>query len=113
MHRPATIENFPPATAEQTAEAVFERNKSLIETMEPIEELEAKFDDALADEHDMMEKKYAALDRRLRKVELRGALLPHANEENILFWLGVAFFTIEFVIPAVMRLIDKAEKAQE
>jgi hypothetical protein len=113
MSQQATIrrvEEFPPAaTNEETAEEVFARNKTLIEKMEPIEELGDRLDQAIADEHDMMDRKYAALDRRVKRLELRGAFLPEAKEENILFWLAVGFFVIEFVIPAVVRLMDDSE----
>ena len=108
----ARVEVLPP-DADQHATDVFERNKKLVEEREPIFELEDKLTQAIADEHDMMEKKYAGLDRRLRKVEFRGALLPEAKEENILFWLAVGFFLIEFVIPAVIRLVEDGDGKKE
>jgi hypothetical protein len=96
---------FPVATAEETADAVFQRNKKLVEGTEPF--MEAM--DAIADEHDMMERKYAALDRRLKAVERRGTFLPDINDEKILFYLAAAYLLIQFVVPAVMNLINKGE----
>jgi hypothetical protein len=96
-----------PADPDAVATEVFERNKKLVEEREPLFELEDKLTQAIADEHDMMEKKYASLDRRFRKIEFRGAILPEAKEENILFWLAVGFLLIEFVIPAVIKLVDQ------
>ena len=99
---------------EAEAESVFARNKKLVETNEPlmeeIDELRREQDQAIADEHDIMERKYASLDRRIRSLEGKGMILPDINDEKILFYLAAAYFVFNFIVPAVVRLIDREDE---
>jgi hypothetical protein len=51
---------------------------------------------------DANEKRFLSLERRIRAVEGRGALLPNLDEENIFFYLAVAYVVFGWVLPAVM-----------
>lgn len=52
-------------------------------------------------------KRFASMERRLRELEKRGALLPNLDEENIFFYLTVAYVVFGFVLPAVFRLFGQ------
>jgi hypothetical protein len=68
------------------------------------EKINSNWLDDLAQDHETNERRFEGLERRLREVEKRGALLPDLNEENIFFYLTVAYVLFGFVLPAVFRL---------
>jgi hypothetical protein len=60
-----------------------------------------------AKDFDKNERRFAALERRLRVVESRGSLMPDLNEENVFFYLTVAYVVFGFVLPQILRLFDR------
>jgi len=98
----SNLEEFPATESlEDAAEAIFAKNKGLIERGEAFDTLQI----AIEDEHDMMTKKYDALDRRLKKVEGRGTFLASASDEKIFMYLAAAYFLIVFFLPAVREFL--------
>jgi hypothetical protein len=67
-------------------------------------EINSNWLDDLAQDHETNERRFEGLERRLRAVEKRGAILPDLNEENIFLYLTVAYVLFGFVLPAVFRL---------
>lgn len=59
--------------------------------------------DEMVNEHERNERRFTALERRLSKVEKRGSILPNLDEENVFFYLTVAYVLFGFVLPAVIR----------
>lgn len=60
--------------------------------------------DDLVYDYEKNERRFELLDRRLRIVEKRGSLLPDLNEENIFFYLTVAYVLFGFVLPGLLRM---------
>jgi hypothetical protein len=59
----------------------------------------------MADEHQINERRYSALERRIKTLEGRGRMLPKIDDENmVLYLMGAALF-FEFVLPAVIRIL--------
>ena len=58
----------------------------------------------MADDHEHNQRRFESLERRVRAVEKRGALLPDFDQENIFFYLTLAYVLFGFVLPAVFRL---------
>ena len=60
----------------------------------------------LADANQISERRYESLDKRVKKLEARGMLLPDADEEHILFYMAVFAIAVNFILPAVARLFN-------
>jgi len=56
-----------------------------------------------ARDHETYQRRFAGIERRLAAVEKRGSLLPDLDEENIFFYLTVAYVLFGFVLPAIIR----------
>lgn len=59
--------------------------------------------DDLAEDHERNERRFEMIERRLRVVEKRGSLLPEFDQENIFFYLTIAYVVFGFVLPAIFR----------
>lgn len=58
----------------------------------------------LASDHEEAQRRFAGIERRLAIVERRGSLLPNLDEENIFFYLTVAYVLFGFVLPALVKM---------
>jgi len=67
---------------------------------------------SLADFHQISERRYDSLDKRVKKLEMRGAILPDADEEHIIFYMVVFAIAANFILPAVMRLFGSAAEVE-
>lgn len=78
--------------------------------VDPVKQMSTE--QALVDFHQIAERRFEAHDKRLKKLEARGAILPDADEEHILFYMAVFAIAVNFIIPAVMRLFPGAPEVE-
>jgi hypothetical protein len=77
-------------------------NKDEKEIVDPVKMMSTE--SLLADANQISERRYDSLDKRVKKLEMRGMLLPDADEEHIIFYMVVFAIAANFILPAVVRL---------
>ena len=81
---------------------------------EKIPEMPADYliEDAARDA-DKTQRRFEGLEKRVRALESRGSLLPNIDEENVFFYLTVAYVVFAWVLPAAIRLFDRSGSSPE